>query len=262
MEIEQKANNWFDETMDLLESRFSNVIISNDFEKAVSSSVSLVLTYAKSVFCVLKEGEKLPAMALLRSLYQLTSRLTWILIGLDDLDRRDRLERLEKESLKDELKLQDEIQDVFKNDKRETTIETLCEYDNARVKIEQRINELGNRGVKGMPQPLQILKEVFKGVYGQPNEGPDASETIPIAAWTKLHKAVHPDYLILMSTIFTSGDGVLNFNGDIDVDIDVLRYECCVCVHRFLKEIYNFYEFDFHKIDNEFLELGQMIVNK
>jgi len=261
MEIEQKAKNWFDKTMDLLESRFSNGIIANDLEDAVNSSVAIVSNYASSVFSVLEGERKLPAMALLRSLYQLTSRLTWILKGSDDSDRRGRLERLEKTSLKDELKLINGILDVFKNDKRENTIEALSEHDNTRSKIEQRINELDKRGVKGMPQALQILKEVFEGVYGQPDEGPDASETIPLAAWPRLHKAVHPDHTILKSTIFNSRDYLL-YDGDVvNEDTDGLRYECCVCIHRFLKEIYNFYKFDFQKIDNEFLELGHMIVN-
>lgn len=262
MQIEQDVKNWFDETMDLLESRFSNGIIANDLEVAVNSSVAIVSNYASSVFGVLEEGRKLPAMALLRSLYQLTSRLTWILKGSDDSDRHSRLERLEKESRKDELKLIREIQDVFKCDMRKNTIKALSEHDNARVKIEQRIKELENRGVKGMPQPLQILKEVFEGVYGRPKEGPDVSETISIAAWRRLHKAVHPDYIVLESTILNS-KGYRSYDGDVvNEDINELRYECCVCIHRFLKEIYNFYKFDFHKIDNEFLELGRMIVNK
>ncbi len=261
MEIEQKAKNWFDETMDLLESRFSDGIIANDLEGAVNSSVTIVLSYALAMFRVLEVGEDLPAMALLRSLYQFTSRLTWILIGSDDSDRRSRLECLEKTSLKGQLRLINGILDVFKNDKRENTIEALSEHDNTRSKIEQRINELDKRGVKEMPQPLQIFKEVFEGVYGTPNEGPGASKIIPIAAWEKLHKAVHPDYTILKSTI-TNSTGCLLYDGKVNEDIDGLRYECCVCIHRFLKEIYNFYKFDFQKIDIEFLELGHMIVNK
>jgi len=262
MQIEQNVKNWFGKTMDLLESRFSNGIIANDLEDAVNSSVSVVAIYASSVFGILEGGRKLPAMALLRSLYQLTSRLTWILMGSTDSERHNRLERLEKTSLKDELKLLNGILDIFKNDKRENTIKALKEYDNARVKVEQRINELENCGVKEMPQqPLQVLKEVFKDVYGQPNEGPGASETIPIRAWAGLHKAVHPDYITLKSTIFNSGDRL--YHGDIvNEDIDRLRYECCVCIHRFLKEIYNFYGFDFHKIDDEFLKLSRIIADR
>ncbi len=261
MEIEQKAKKWFDETMDLLESRFSNGIIKNDLEYTVNSSVTIASSYALSIFRVLEGGEDLPAMALLRSLYQFTSRLTWILIGSDDSDRCGRLERLEKKSLKDALNLIGEIQDAFKNDKRKNTIEVLSEHDNDRVEVEQRIQELDKRNVKGMPQPLQILKEAFEGVYGQPNEGPDASETIPIAAWTRLHKAVHPDYTILKSTI-TNSMGCTLYDGRVNEDVDGLRYQCCVCIHRFLKEIYKFYDFNFQTIDNEFAELGNMIINK
>lgn len=261
MEIEQYAKKWFDETMDLLESRFSNVVISNDLENAVNSSVTIVLSYALSMFRVLEEGEDLPAMALLRSLYQFTSRLTWILKGSDDSDRRGRLERLEKTSLKDQLKLMDAIQDVFKNDKRKTTIEQLNRYANDRVEIEQKIKEFDKRKVKEIPQPVQMFKEVFGEVYGQPNEGPDTSKTIPIAAWARLHKAVHPDYTILKSTITNSTGGTL-YEGKVNEDVDGLRYECCVCIHRIFKELYSFYDFNFQTIDNEFKELGNWILNK
>jgi len=262
MKIEQDVKNWFDETMDLLESRFPNGIIANDLEDAVNSSVTIVLSYASSIFRVLEGGEDLPAMALLRSLYQFTSRLIWILIGSDDSDRRGRLERLEKKSLKDALNLIGEIQEVFKNDTREETIKALNEHNDDSVEIKRWIEELESRDVNGIPQPLQILKEAFEGVYDSPNTAvPQPSETIPIAAWTRLHKAVHPDYTILKSTI-TNSTGCRLYNGKVNEDVDGLRYQCCVCIHRFLKEIYNFYKFDFQKIDNEFLELGRMIVNK
>ena len=260
MQIEQNVKNWFDKTMELLETRFSNGIIANDLEDAVNSSVATIAIYVSSVFGILEGGRKLPAMALLRSLYQLTSRLTWILMSSTDSDRQDRLKRLEKTSLKDELKLLDGILYIFKSDKRGNTLEALKEYNKVRDKIAQRINELENCGVKDMPQPLLVLKEVFNGVYGQPNEGPGASETIPIRAWSGLHKAVHPDYITLKSTILNSG--VRLYHGDVVEDIDRLRYECCVCTHRFLKEIYNFYGFDFHKIDDEFLKLSRIIADR
>jgi len=208
-----------------------------------------------------KGGEDLPAMALLRSLYQFTSRLTWILIGSDDSDRRGRLECLEKKSLKDELKLINGILVVFKNDKRENTVEALSEYENDRVEIEERIEELDKRNVEKMPGALEILKKAFEEVYDQPDEGPDASETIPIAAWARLNKAVHPDYTILKSTV-TNSTGCRLYDGKVNEDVDGLRYECCLCIHRFLKEIYNFYNFDFQKIHNEFVELTNMIINK
>ncbi len=261
MEFEQKAKKWINETMDLLDSRFPDDIVEDDLVNAVNSSVTIVMSYAKSIFLILVSEEDLPAMALLRSLYQFTSRVTWILMGLDDSDRRHRLERLEKTSLKDRLDFIGKIQNVFENDKRESTIEALKEFDKESVEIEERIDELHNRRVKGIPQAIQILEIVFKEVYGQPEEGPDTSGTIPISAWPRLHKAVHPDYTILKSTI-TNSTGRPLYDGKVNEDVDGLRYECCVCIHRFLKEIYKFYDFNFQTIDNEFVELGNTIINK
>jgi hypothetical protein len=261
MEIEQKVKNWFDETMVLLESRFSKCSIANDLEDVVNSSVSLVLKYALSMFDILEQKRNLPAMALLRVLYQLISRVTWILMGTDDSVRQSRLERLEKTSLKDQLKLINEILDAFKDDKRETTINVLSEYDRSRKEIEQRIKELNTRNVKEILQPSQILKEVFENIYDQPNGELGASKLIPIKDWLYLHRAIHPDYIILKSAISDS-TGCTLYEGDVNENTDMIRYECCVCIHRFLKEIYGFYKFNFKKIDNEFFELSTLMSNK
>jgi len=266
MEIEQMLKNWFDETCDHLEKHFQQHSQKTELEDTVNASITVVQNYLWSILKLLDKNQVdqhiLPAMALLRCLYQLTSRITWILIGPTDSERWDRLKCLKKKSLEDQKSLIEKILEVFEDDKRHNTRDVLNKYKEDREAMKERIDYLKSCGVGDMPQPLQVLKEAFEGVYPRPREGPDASETIPLAGWRRLHKAVHPDYLVLESTILNSG-GSLLYDGDINENIDDLRYEFCVCVHRFLKEVYKFYKFkDFEKIDNDFKKLGNAIVSR
>ena len=73
---------------------------------------------------------------------------------------------------------------------------------------------------------------------------------------------MHPDHLVLNFTISNSENGPI-YDGDITENIDDLKYECCVCVHRFLKEIYEFYGLmNFEKIDSDFRDLGNVFVSR
>lgn len=266
MKIEQTLKNWFDETCNHLEKHFQQHSQKTKLEDTVNASIAVVQNYLWSILKLLDKNQVdqhiLPAMALLRCLYQLTSRITWILIGSTDSERCDRLKRLEKSSLEDQKGLTEKILEVFENDKRHDTRDVLNEHKKDLGAMKERIDYLDSCGTQNMPKPLEVLKEAFEGVYGQPREGPDVSKTTPLAAWPRLHKAVHPDYLVLESTIFNSEGSVL-YDGDVNENIDDLRYECCVCVHRFLKEVYEFYKFrDFDKIDNDFRRLRNAIVSR
>lgn len=266
MEIEQLLQNWFDETFDHLKKHFQQQSQRTNLEDAVNASISVLQNYVWSILKLLDKNQPeqhiLPAIALLRCLYQLTSRITWILMGIGDAERQNRMERLERDSLSQELKLIEQTLEVFGNDERKNTRDALKKYEMARENIAKRIEHLKSSGTKGLPPPMRILEEVFKGQYGVTSEGPGASELIPIAGWQRLHKGVHPDYLVLNLTIFDSEAG-LSYHGDIEEDIDYLKYQCCVCVHRLLKEIYKFYGFlNFDKIDNDFRELCYAIISR
>lgn len=266
MEIEQMLKSWFDQTCDHLEEHFHQHSQNTKLEDTVNASVSVVQNYLWSILKLLDKNQSdqhiLPAMALLRCLYQLTSRINWILIGINDSERENRIKRLERDSLRDELKLIEQTLEVYKNDERQNTRDVLKKYEIARKAMAEEIERLKSCGTKELPRPIQILEKVFKEEYGVPNEGPGASKLIPIAEWRRLHKAVHPDYLVLNFTIFSS-EGGLSYNGDIKENIDDLKNECCVCIHRFLKEVYKFYKFnDFDKIDNDFRKLGNTIVSR
>ena len=265
METEEILKKWFDGTYDLLEKHFQQNRQSTELEDTVNASISVVQNYLWSILKLLNKNQVdqhiLPAMALLRCLYQLTSRIIWILIGSTDSERCDRLTCLEKKALEDQLKLTEKILKVFKNDKRENTRDALKKYEMAREAMAKRRECLKSCGTKRLPIQEQILEEVFKGVYGEPRKGPGASKLIPIAGWSNLHKAVHPDHLALNFTISNSENGLI-YDGDIKENIDGLKYECCVCIHRFLKEVYKFYGLmNFEKIDSDFRELGNMFVS-
>jgi len=266
MEVEQTLKNWFDGTCDLMEGHFQEHRQETQLENTVNASVSVVQNYLWSILKLLDRNQAdqhiLPAKALLRCLYQLTSRMTWILMGASADERKDRIEQLEKKSLEDESKLAGRILEVYKNDARENTRIALQRHEKARRDFSKRIENLNTCGTERLPSPIEILKEVFGGEYGEPREGPGASELVPIRGWPDLHKAVHPDYIALNSTISNS-ENAQSYDGDTREDVAGIKYECCACVHRFLKEIYKFYGFvNFDTIDNDFRELGNAIVSR
>ncbi|MHC4435372.1 MAG: hypothetical protein ACYTBS_26365 [Planctomycetota bacterium] len=266
MEVEEMLKKWFDRTYDLLEKPSQQNDQRTELEDTVNASISVVENYLWAIVKLLDKRQTrqhiLPAKALLRCFYQLTSRITWILMGASVDERQNRMKRLEKKSLEDELKLSEQICGVFENDVRKSTTDVLDKHGKAREVASKRIECLKSCLRKGLPSPIQILKEVVEGEYGTPNEAPSASELIPIVGWPNLHKAVHPDHLVLNYTISRSENGTV-YDGDTRENIDDLTYECCVCVHRFLKEIYSFYDLvDFEKIDNEFRELGDAVASR
>jgi len=266
MDIEQILKSWFDDTYDHLEKRFSQSNQMSELEGAINPSISVVENYLWGILKLLDKNQAhqhiLPAMALLRCLYQLMSRITWILMGIDDGERENRIRCLERDSLQTELNFVRPVLDAFRNDTRPSTRDYMKDYEMARDFIEKRIESLESTGTRKLPTPTQMLEEVFAGEYGAPNKGPGASELIPIAGWRKLHKAVHPDYLVLYLTVLDSEDSLI-YDGDVKEDIGRLKYECCVCAQRFLKEIYKFYGLaDFGKIDKDFVELGNAVVSR
>jgi len=266
MEIEQILKSWFDDTYDHLEKRFSQSNQMSELEGAINPSISVVENYLWGILKLLDKNQAhqhiLPAMALLRCLYQLTSRITWIMMGANDGERESRIRRLEKDSLQWELKYVKKVLDAFKSDKRPSTRDYMKDYEMARDSMEKRIESLESTITRKLPTPTQILEEVFAGEYGAPNEGPGASELIPVRAWGTLHKTVHPDDLVLNLTVLDSEDSLI-YDGDVKEDIERLKYECCVCVQRFLKEVYKFYGLEnFDKIENDFVELTNAIVSR
>jgi len=143
MEIEQTLKNWFDGTCDLLEDHFQEHRQKTQLENTVNASVSVVQNYFWSILKLLDKNQAdqhiQPAKALLRCLYQLTSRITWILMGTSAVEPQDRIERLEKKSLEDEIRLTEEILGVYEDDVRGNTRDALKRHEMAREGFLKRI---------------------------------------------------------------------------------------------------------------------------
>jgi hypothetical protein len=262
MEIEQPLS-WINETLDQLEKCFSGRTGKTELDAIVFASMPMVQNYLSCTLEILERGRKLPAMALLRCLYQFTSRIAWILMGSTQEECENRLKRLEISALIDEKKLINRILILYPQDQQKTA-EVVCaikEHNASKVKIEGRIKELDDSGVKEAPVPLEILKDVY-GIFGKKlnhNGCPPVEEMAAIVTWPRLHRAVHPDYLVLKSSIATTEHTHL-YEGDVDKDIEGLKYECCLCVYRFLQEIHRYYKLEnFKKMQSVFSNMTSAI---
>jgi hypothetical protein len=260
MEIEQPLS-WVNETIEQLENRFSGHTEKSELDTIVFASMPMVQNYLSCALEILEGRRKLPAMALLRCLYQFTSRITWILMGSTQKECEERLRCCEMSALIDEKKLIDRILGLLQQDQRELVLNKVKEYAAEKVKMEEKIEELKKSGVKEMPKPEILLKIVYDtlGKGHNKNVRSSSGEMAAIVAWKRLHQAVHPDYLVLKSSIATT-EGTQLYEGDVDADIDGLKYECCLCVYRFLQEIYRHYNLEnFQRIQDAFSELTKAI---
>jgi hypothetical protein len=249
METEQILKDRFDKTINQLENRFSDHTRKSVLDATVFASIPMVQNYAWSILKLLNQEDKhiLPAMALLRCLHEFTSRIVWILMGSTQKECEERLRRFEMSTLIAEKRLIKGVLDLYQNQQglSEEVLNALGKHKTTKVKIEERIEELKASGIAEMPKPLEILKIVYGAFEKRQNNNgcPPAGEMAAILAWPRLHRAVHPDYLVLKSSISTT-DGTQLYNGDVDADIDDLKYECCLCVCRSLQEIYRHYNLE------------------
>jgi hypothetical protein len=264
MEIEQPLS-WVNETLDQLEKRFSGRTEKNELDAIVFASMPMVQNYLSCTLEILEGGRKLPAMALLRCLYQLTSRIAWILMGSTQEECEERLRCFKMSALQDAAKLIDRVLTLYQQNQQgiaEVVLNALREHKATKVEIEKKIKELRAFKVAEMPHPLEILKTVYGASEKRQNHNglPPVGEMAAILAWPRLHQAVHPDYLVLKLRIATTKGTWLYEGDDVDADIDGLKYECCLCVYRFLQEVYKCYKLEnFQKIQDVFSDLTREV---
>jgi len=236
MGIDETINKWFDEIEDKLQQRGQP---KNIIDNMTFASLSLIDNYLNTILMIVNNGSRLPAMALLRVLNQFVSRIVWVLIGNneDKSELQNRFNRWELSSYKKERVFLKKIMGFYARKER-------AQFENAIKKYEQKVENLEKTGIKNLPPPEQILEDVF------------GTKQIAIGMYSRLHRAVHPDLLVLRRT-FKNNEAGYTYDGDVDEKTDDLKFECLICAHRFFKEIcryYNIYSLS-QKIENEFNKL-------
>jgi hypothetical protein len=233
MKIDETINKWFDEIEDKLQQHGQP---KNNIDNMTFASLSLIDNYLNTILMIVNNGSRLPAMALLRVLNQFVSRIVWVLMGYnkDESELQNRFDSWVLTSYKKKHKFLNNIAGFYAREEKNQFESTIKIY-------EQEIDKLKKAGVKELPQPEQILEEVF------------GTKLIAIGQYSRLHKASHPDLIVLGKTFKNNGTHYM-YDGDVDEKINDLKFECLICAHRFFKEICRYYKVDSlsQKIESEF----------
>jgi hypothetical protein len=233
MQIDETINNWFQETENKLQALG---LPKNNIDNMIFASIPLIDNFFNNVLMILNNGLRLPTMALLRVLNQIASRIVWVLMGRNknENELQNRFDRWALSSYKSEHEFLKKIVGFYAGKDK-------TKFENTIKIYEQEIDKLKKAAVKELPQPEQILEEVFR------------KKQIAIGVYRRFHNSIHPDLMVLGKTFKNTGTTCM-YKGDIDEKIDDLKSECLICAHRFFKEICRYYKLNLlgQRIENEF----------
>jgi len=248
MEIQETIKKWFEETAHKITTEIKT---NKPVDNLVSGIIPLAKNYSDSVFLLLNKDRKLPAMALLRVLSELTLRLIWCLFTTNDSEETVdiRIERWLKDSYAERKAYLDKLLPVYEG--------------NDRISLEKEIQYLKSE-IGKIPYEFPGGKNGKKGTFyksldelsAQEKTGKPLSfkkDLYPIL-YSKFNTAIHLDLLVLSKLIKQDGN-VQVFLGDLDkVDCEELRIYCMSCVFNIISLTRAYYDWDYTKIKEEFLK--------
>lgn len=158
--IDNTIERWFKET----EEAFRNVHTNSPVDFLCISVTALSHNYCSSALSLLNKNHRLPVMALLRVLAELSFRLIWCLYS-DNPQKEScevRIERWRKTSLIERKK--------FVRRKIDSYIclgKEINDFENERKELEQKIKQIPYEPVGGFYKSLSDLPKSYKGIYTQ-----------------------------------------------------------------------------------------------
>jgi len=255
MEIQGTIKKWFEETAHKI-----NTEIKTDkpVDNLVSGIMPLAKNYSDSVFLLLDNDRKLPAMALLRVLSELTLRLIWCLFATNDSeDTVDiRIERWLKDSYAKRKAYLDKLLPSYEGNDR-ISIESEIQY--LKSKISEIPHEFpgGKNGKKGTF--YKSLDEL--SVQDKNDKSLSFKKDLYPILYSKFNTAIHPDLLVLSKLIKQDGN-VRIFLGDLDeVNCKELGIYCMSCVFNIISFIRAYYEWDYTNVKEEYLNAKRNFKN-
>ena len=229
MEIEEIINKWFEKTENELQALG---LPKNKLDVMILSARPVVSNYIDSALLVLDKERQLPAMALLRITGELIAKLIYCLKDSNSKGQDSRIQRWEKTTFKECETLCKSIIERFKGHERAQVQEWINE-------IEKKLD--GLQKVKHLPPTNQILEAVFE-------EGHPVGK---FGMYQKYLNSVHIDLETLAKTIKRDTTGT-EYMGDVEYNIEDLKFECLTHVYIFFREVYMYYNLDFQEIQNEY----------
>jgi hypothetical protein len=234
MEIDRAMDRWFRETAEEINSTPKE---DKPIYNLCASVLPLAHNYCDAVLLLLNSDKKLPAMALLRILGELTFRLVWCLF--EDNPKKEsvdvRIGRWRKETFEQEKKRLTKVMSGATPDEKKNIEENV-------TWLEREISNIPYTPAGALYNCLDELpagykKSLYPLLYGQFNT------------------AVHPDLLTLSKLVRQNGN-VRGFIGDFnDVDVQNLKVRCMDCAFNIISYIRIIYDLDYKNLKGEYLKI-------
>lgn len=227
MGIDETINRWIDESKALLQGLNLPKCRTDEM---ILSSISLIDNYLNNVLMILDRGSRLPAMALLRVLGEFVAKLIYCIKGSES-GVNERVDSWEKTSLKKRKKFYENIIDRYSG----------CDHKKIQKWIDKTEDEIDKINVDELPNTADIFEKVFGKKHPVGRAG----------MYLQYLSAVHLDLETLERTKKRGATGI-EYMGDVEYEIEGLKFECLTHVYIFFKHLYEYYNLDFQKIQNEY----------
>ena len=245
MLIDETIDKWFKETVD-------KVNAEHRLDKPVyilcSSILPVAHTYCDAALLLLNNGKKLPAMALIRVLAELTFRFIWCLFpNKQSEDVNIRIPRWLKESYKQQKRNLKKLLPSADNQERDK-IEAEIKY------LEGEIEKIPYKfagDLYGSLEDLTIEKPGDEGILLSWK-----NQLYPLL-YTPFNRAIHPDLLLFSALMEQKGNVIIfSANSDkLDISVSGLKIYCMSCVFNIIAATRIVYSWDYQSIKQEYLKI-------
>ena len=232
--IESAIDRWFAET----EAAFKEVHTSNPVDFLCCSVTAVTHNYCSAVLSLLDRGHRLPAMALLRALAELSFRLIWCLYT--DNPQNESCEVRIKRWLKTALLKRKK----FVRRMSESNVcsgEKVNSFKKELEELEQNLGQIPHKPIgnfysslRDLPEPYRM--DLYQRLYNIYNWG------------------IHPDLLLLTRLVKQNTESNIAVS-DIDEDPDVLKIYCLTMAFTILAVVRKNYGWDYDTIKTEYLKI-------
>ena len=240
MEIDETINRWFEETADSINAKDNT---NSPVDALCFSVVPLAHNYCNAVLILLKNNKKLPAMALLRVLGELSLRFLWCLYkdnpAKESIDVR--IERWKKHTFKEGVKRLNKLL-LCANPEDSQHLQDQIAF------LKKEIETIGHQHLpeKSFYNSLDELPELYK------------KELYP-RLYNNFNQAIHPDLKVFTDLMKQVGNKRI-FSDDIDeVGIKSLKKHCATRAFLILSFVRLHYDLDYEGLKSEYSEIQQKL---
>jgi len=250
MVIDETINKWFSETVAKMNAESKSDEPAYDLCSAV---IPIAHNYCHATLLLLNTDKKLPAMALIRVLAELTFRFIWCLFpNKQDEDVNMRVARWLKESYKQEKR---NLQKLLPSadEKERNSIEEAIKY------LETEIGRIPYKFAGDLYNSLEDLALTSAGDGGKLLSW--KNDLYPLL-YSPFNLAVHPDFT-LFSKLAKQEGNARTFFGDLgEFNTGELKIYCMSCLFNIIAATRIVYGWDYQNIKAEYLEIKKQMRKK